>query len=180
MTNSSPWYRWPIYVDDFPSYIYKLPFILGIFHGELFIITRWYWISMGEWDDDGIIWFFAWENGITMGFSSIRYGFKEWEAPIMSMIFTCSRQPFTSGSSQLCLQQFLVNSIPAKLRKVWHDLWTTSHQWCGKPKLTIRGVSSWPSLSARFRVFAGLTTWFMDFSMEKWWSQWIDNSELEP
>jgi hypothetical protein len=38
----------------FPA-IYKLPFILGIFHGELFIITRWYWISMGEWDDDGII-----------------------------------------------------------------------------------------------------------------------------
>ena len=31
MTNSSPWYRWPIEIDDFLSY--KSPFMLGIFHG---------------------------------------------------------------------------------------------------------------------------------------------------
>ena len=58
---------------------------------------------LGEWDYYGFLVNQIWLQG---------------EAPIMSMIFTCSRQPFTSGSSQLCLQQFLVDSIPAKLRKV--------------------------------------------------------------
>ena len=61
MTNSSPWYRWPIEIDGLPinsmvifhSYsgftYWKLPFIDGLpiknggsFHGELLVITRWY------------------------------------------------------------------------------------------------------------------------------------------
>ena len=39
MTNSSPWYRWPIEIDGLPGFI-----VLkngGSFHGELLVITKW-------------------------------------------------------------------------------------------------------------------------------------------
>ena len=36
MTNSSPWYRWPIEMDGLPSYK------MVIFHGKLLVITRGY------------------------------------------------------------------------------------------------------------------------------------------
>jgi len=38
MTNSSPWYRWPIERDDFP--ILRPPFILGIFHGYVAMLNN--------------------------------------------------------------------------------------------------------------------------------------------
>ena len=39
MTNSSPWYRWPIEIDDFPSY--KPPFSSGMNTMAMLVITRW-------------------------------------------------------------------------------------------------------------------------------------------
>ena len=30
-----------LFIDDFPSY--KPPFMVGIFHSKLLVITRWYW-----------------------------------------------------------------------------------------------------------------------------------------
>ena len=38
MTNSSPWYRWPIEIDASPIKSIKHG---GSFHGKLLVITRW-------------------------------------------------------------------------------------------------------------------------------------------
>ena len=42
MTNSLPWYRWPIEIDGLLWFTYSHLLTMVIFHGKLLVRTRWY------------------------------------------------------------------------------------------------------------------------------------------